>query len=157
MVFFLSRFNYITATIKLNISHSLTRARAFFLTLHPIERVDYCLANNYINPVYCYIIKALNTDWRQKAMTVNIHIHVTHRQHTDGQETIKADGATVGEALDDFILRYPGMKKEIFDDKGELRHYIEIYLNGESAYPGELERAVKDGDDIQIITFLAGG
>ncbi len=90
-------------------------------------------------------------------MTVNIHIHVTHRQHTDGQETIKADGTTVGEALNDFILRYPGMKKEIFDDKEQLRHYIEIYLNKESAYPGELERAVKDGDDIQIITFLAGG
>ncbi|MCK5100585.1 MAG: MoaD/ThiS family protein, partial [Desulfobacteraceae bacterium] len=45
----------------------------------------------------------------------------------------------------------------IFDKKGELLHYIEIYLNKESAYPGELEKKVKDGDEIQIITFLAGG
>lgn len=90
-------------------------------------------------------------------MTVNIHIHVTHRQYTDGKETIEAEGSTVGEALSDFIRQYPEIKKEIFDDKAQLLHYIEIYLNGESAYPGELKKAVKDGDDIQIIAFLAGG
>ncbi|MCF6246809.1 MAG: MoaD/ThiS family protein [Desulfobacula sp.] len=90
-------------------------------------------------------------------MTVKIHIHVTHRQHTNGRETIEAEGSTVGEALDDFIGRYPGIKKEIFDEKGALLHYIEIYLNKKSAYPGELEKQIKDGDDIQIIIFLAGG
>lgn len=90
-------------------------------------------------------------------MSVNIHIHVTHRQYTNGQETVSAEGSTVGEALNDFIRRFPGVEKEIFDDKGELRHYIEIYLNKKSAYPGELEKKVNHGDDIQIITFLAGG
>ncbi len=90
-------------------------------------------------------------------MTVKIHIHVTHRQHTEGQETVDAEGSTVGEALNNFIDRYPGMKKEIFDDKGKLLHYIEIYLNKKSAYPGELEKQIKDGDEIQIIIFLAGG
>ena len=90
-------------------------------------------------------------------MSVNIHIHVTHRQYTDGQASIEAKGSTVGEALNDFIRQYPGIKKEILDDKGQLLHYIEIYLNGESAYPGELEKPVKDGDDVQIIAFLAGG
>jgi len=90
-------------------------------------------------------------------MSVTIHIHVTHRQHTNGQKTIKVEGTTVGKALNNFIAKYPGMKNEIFDKKGELLHYIEIYLNKESAYPGELEKQVKDGDEIQIITFLAGG
>lgn len=90
-------------------------------------------------------------------MTVNIHIHVTHRQHTDGQKTVSAEGSTVGEALNDFVCRFPGMQTEIFDKKGKLLHYIEIYLNRESAYPGELEKKVANGDDIQIITFLAGG
>ncbi|NOX34004.1 MAG: MoaD/ThiS family protein [Deltaproteobacteria bacterium] len=90
-------------------------------------------------------------------MSVKIHIHVTHRRHTDGKKTIKVEGSFVGEALNNFIALYPGMKNEIFDKKGELLHYIEIYLNKESAYPGELERKLKHGDDIQIITFLAGG
>ncbi|WP_299983669.1 MoaD/ThiS family protein [Desulfobacula sp.] len=90
-------------------------------------------------------------------MTVKIHIHITHRQHTNGQKTIEVEGTFVGEALNNFVALYPGMKNEIFDKKGELLHYIEIYLNKKSAYPGELEKQVEDGDEIQIITFLAGG
>jgi len=90
-------------------------------------------------------------------MSIKIHIHVTHRQYTNGQKTIKVDGTSVGEALNNFIALYPGIKNELFDKKGELLHYIEIYLNKESAYPGELKKKVKDGDEIQIITFLAGG
>lgn len=90
-------------------------------------------------------------------MSIKIHIHVTHRRHTQGQKTVEVRGKTVGEALNQFIALYPGMKDELFDKKGKLLHYIEIYLNNTSAYPGELEKPVQDGDEIQIITFLAGG
>lgn len=90
-------------------------------------------------------------------MSIKIHIHLTHRQHTKGQKTIEVEGTSVAEALNNFVGLYPAMKNEIFDKKGKLRHYIEIYLNKESAYPGELAKQVKDGDEIQIITFLAGG
>lgn len=90
-------------------------------------------------------------------MSVKIHLHVTHRQHTNGQKTVEVEGTTIGQALNTFVALYPKMKKELFNKKGELLHYIEIYLNKESAYPGELKKQVKDGDEIQIITFLAGG
>jgi len=90
-------------------------------------------------------------------MSIKIHIHVTHRRHTNGQKTLEVDGNTVGEALKNFVALYPGMGKELFDKKGKLLHYIEIYLNKVSAYPGELEKPLKDGDELQIITFLAGG
>ena len=90
-------------------------------------------------------------------MSVKIHIHVTHRRHTNGQKTIEVQGNNVGDVLNNFISLYPGMKNEIFDKNGDLRHYIEIYLNNESAFPDELKKTVKKGDDIQIITFLAGG
>ncbi len=90
-------------------------------------------------------------------MSIKIHLHITHRQHTNGQEVVEVNGNTVGEALHNFIEQYPGMKTELFDKKGDLLHYIEIYLNKESAYPGELEKPLKNGDELQIITFLAGG
>ncbi len=90
-------------------------------------------------------------------MSIKIQLHVTHRQHTDGQKTIAVEGANVHEALNNLVALYPGLKNEIFDKKGNLLHYIEIYLNKESAYPGELQKPLKDGDEIQIITFLAGG
>jgi len=90
-------------------------------------------------------------------MSIKIHIHLTHRRHTNGQKTIEVQGNSVGEALNNFVTLYPGMRDEIFDKKGGLHHYIEIYLNNESAYPGELKKPVKKGDEIQIIAFLAGG
>ena len=90
-------------------------------------------------------------------MSIKIHIHVTHRRHTNGQKTLEVEGNTVGEALKNFVTLYPGMGKELFDKNGKLLHYIEIYLNKVSAYPGELEKSLKDGDELQIITFLAGG
>jgi len=90
-------------------------------------------------------------------MSIKIHIHVTHRRHTNGLKTLEVEGNTVAEALKNFVTQYPGMKKELFDKNGKLLHYIEIYLNKVSAYPGELEKPLKDGDELQIITFLAGG
>ena len=90
-------------------------------------------------------------------MSIKIHIHVTHRRHTNGEKTIEVEGNTVEKALNNFVTQYPGMKKELFDKNGKLLHYIEIYLNKVSAYPGELEKPLNDGDEIHIITFLAGG
>lgn len=90
-------------------------------------------------------------------MTVKIHIHLVHRQHTDGNKTVAVNGDTVGRALADLIAQYPAMEKELFDKNGRLHGHIEIYLNAESAFPGELEKPVAPGDDIQIVTFLAGG
>jgi hypothetical protein len=45
----------------------------------------------------------------------------------------------------------------LFDKKGTLLNAIEIYINLKSAYPGELVKPVKDGDDIHITLMLAGG
>ncbi len=90
-------------------------------------------------------------------MTAMVHIHLVHRQHTDGRKNVEVHGDTVGRALADLIRQYPAMEKELFDPNGKLHGHIEIYLNAESAFPGELEKPVVPGDDIQIITFLAGG
>ena len=90
-------------------------------------------------------------------MTVNIHIRASHRRHTNGLQTVQVQAKTIGEALKNLVSLYPGMESEIFDKKGEILGYVEIYLNNKTAYPGELEKKVNPGDDIQIITFLAGG
>lgn len=90
-------------------------------------------------------------------MSITINIHKTHREHTDGQETLEVTGRTIGECVDDLIARHPGMKQAVFDGKGKLLSQIEIYLNMESAYPDELKKPVKDGDQIHIVVMLAGG
>ena len=90
-------------------------------------------------------------------MSVKINLHKTHRQYTDGKETVDVEGKSVGECLNDLIRKYPLLENEIFDKKGNLLSVFEIYLNGASAYPDELAREVKDGDEIHLLAMLAGG
>jgi len=90
-------------------------------------------------------------------MSITLHLHKTHRQYTDGADTLELEGRTIGECLDGLIKRFPGMQAALFDGKDKLKNQIEIYLNMESAYPDELKRPVKDGDEVYIIVMLAGG
>ena len=90
-------------------------------------------------------------------MTVKINLHKTHREFTDGREIVEVAGNTVGACIEDLVKRYPGLKAKLFDKKGILRNFIEIYLNMESAYPDELAKPVSDGDEIYLTLALAGG
>ena len=90
-------------------------------------------------------------------MSVKVHIHATHRQFTNGLEVVAAEGSTVGECLNHLIKQFPGMEKALFAKKGKLLNNVEIFLNHASAYPNELVKSVKDGDEIYLVTMLAGG
>ena len=90
-------------------------------------------------------------------MAININLHKTHREYAGGRETVTVNGTTVGACIDDLLRQYPGLRERLFDQKGKLRNFIEIYLNNESAYPDELKRVTQDGDEIHIVILLAGG
>ena len=90
-------------------------------------------------------------------MSVNIHIHKTHRQHTNGLKMVETRGNTIGECITHLIDQYAGIRPALFEDSGKIKRTIEIYLNMESAYPDELAKPVKDGDEIHLTLLLAGG
>jgi len=90
-------------------------------------------------------------------MSINVSIHRTHREFTDGLDTVEVQGKNVGDCLDHLIRQFPGMAGALFDKKGKLLNAVEIYINQKSAYPDELAKPVKDGDDIYITLMLAGG
>ena len=90
-------------------------------------------------------------------MSVNVHIHTTHRQLTNGLKVVAVEGRTVGECLDHLINQFPGMREALFGKKDKLLNTVEILLNHVSAYPNELVKSVKDGDEIHIVLMLAGG
>jgi molybdopterin synthase sulfur carrier subunit len=79
------------------------------------------------------------------------------RMFTDGKQTVKVSGNTVGECIDELEAKYPGVKEQVMDGDGNLLRYVGIYVNSESTYPDELSKKVKDGDEITIITFIGGG
>jgi molybdopterin converting factor small subunit len=90
-------------------------------------------------------------------MSVSVNIHKTHRQYTDGMETVTVAGDTVGTCLKALVERFPQMQDAIFTDAGEINRQIEIYLNMESAYPDELKKKVQPEDEIHITVMLSGG
>jgi len=90
-------------------------------------------------------------------VSIKVHIHRTHRQFTNGLDIIEVEGNKVGDCLRNLVTQFPNVEKEVFDKKGNLLNIIEIYVNLESAYPNELAKPVKDGDDIHVTLMLAGG
>jgi len=90
-------------------------------------------------------------------MAVKVYIHKTHRQFTNGLEVVSVDGKTVGECLGHLIKQFPGMEKALFAKKDKLLNIVEVYVNHASAYPNELVKPVKDGDEIHLVYMLAGG
>jgi molybdopterin converting factor small subunit len=90
-------------------------------------------------------------------MPVNVHIHKTHRQHTNGLEVVAVAGRTVGECLSQLIRQFPGMEKPLFARKDKLQNNVEIFINDATAYPNELVKPVKDGDEIHLVVMLTGG
>ncbi|TET72918.1 MAG: ThiS family protein [Candidatus Aminicenantes bacterium] len=90
-------------------------------------------------------------------MSVKVKIHQTLRHLTNGQGTVEVSGNTVGECLYDLVKQFPGIKPKIFDNKGKLLNYVDIYVNLESSYPEELAMSVKDGDRLHITIIIGGG
>ena len=90
-------------------------------------------------------------------MPVKVHIHVTHRQFTNGLDVVLTEGTTVGECLNHLVRQYPGMEKALFAKKDKLLNVVEVFLNHTTAYPNELAKPVKDGDEIALLVMLAGG
>jgi len=90
-------------------------------------------------------------------VSIKIHIHKTHRDTTGGLDIVEVKGSTIGDCLSHLTSKHPGIEEKIFDKTGKLKNIIEIYLNMESAYPNELEKPVKSGDEIHLTILLAGG
>ncbi|MFC1945732.1 MoaD/ThiS family protein [Chloroflexota bacterium] len=90
-------------------------------------------------------------------MSIKINIHPVLYHLTEDQKSALVEGETVGRCLEALVARYPEVRPGLFDDHGKLLSYVEIYVNGESAYPDELAKPVTDGDELQIVLILAGG
>ena len=90
-------------------------------------------------------------------MAVKVHIHTTHRQYTNGLEVVEVKGNTVGDCLNHLVQQFPGMEKALFAKKDKLHNIVEVYVNHATAYPNELMKPVKDGDEIHLVVMLAGG
>ena len=92
-------------------------------------------------------------------MSVTVKIGPILYQYTNDRGVTEVNGSTVAECLDELNKQFPGLEKGLFSGNSRLLHYIGIWINGEDAYPEELTKPVKDGDELYITytTAVGGG
>ncbi len=90
-------------------------------------------------------------------MGIKINIPSYMKSFANNIEVVEVSGSTVGECLGHLVKQFPNMKKQLFSKNGELFEYIIIPVNGESAYPEQLAKPVKDGDELNILLVIGGG
>ena len=80
------------------------------------------------------------------------------RRLSEGQITVAVEASDLGAAIDALDARYPGFRDRLLDDKGELRQFVNVYLNDEDVRLGPgLKAKVTDKDEISIVPAVAGG
>ncbi|MGN0603899.1 MAG: molybdopterin-synthase adenylyltransferase MoeB [Oscillospiraceae bacterium] len=91
-------------------------------------------------------------------MAVTVLIPTTLRSFTNHHSELELEGGTAGEVIRSLADEYPESKKALFDESGNLRPFINVFVNGENikALQGN-DTAVKTGDEIMLIPAIAGG
>ena len=80
------------------------------------------------------------------------------RQITGGQDKVEVEGSTLTDAVAELERQFPGIRERLLDESGELRHFVNIYVNGEDVqFLQGLETEVKTGDEVSIVPAVAGG
>ena len=91
-------------------------------------------------------------------MSVLVRIPTPLRRVTNGQDKVNVEGSTLGEVVGSLENEFPGIKERPCDEQGELRNFVNVYVNGEDVrFLQGLETVTKEGDEISIVPAVAGG
>ena len=91
-------------------------------------------------------------------MPKKVRIPTPLRKLTNNEELVEVNATTIGEALVELQARFPGIQERLVDEKGEVRRFVNVYVNEEDIrFLQNRETPLKDGDEISIIPAIAGG
>lgn len=91
-------------------------------------------------------------------MAVRVKIPTPLRGLTNDVDTVTGQGGTLAELVQELESAYPGMRERLCDDAGELRRFVNVYINGEDVrFLQGLGSALKEGDEVSIVPAVAGG
>ena len=80
------------------------------------------------------------------------------RQYAEKQDSVELTGATVGEVLGALTTKFPDLRKQLFNDEGKLRSFVNVYLNDEDIrYLKKDATPVAASDTLSIVPSIAGG
>jgi molybdopterin synthase sulfur carrier subunit len=91
-------------------------------------------------------------------MAVNVRIPTPLRGLTNDLDVVAGEGGTLGALIDGLEASYPGIKDRICDETGDIRRFVNVYVNGEDVrFLTGLTTELKAGDEVSIVPAVAGG
>lgn len=91
-------------------------------------------------------------------MSISVRIPTPLRKVTNGAEKADVSGSTLNDLIGDLESQFPGIKARICDDSGELRNFVNVFVNGEDVrFLDGINTPTKEGDEISIVPAVAGG
>ena len=87
-----------------------------------------------------------------------IHLPTPLRPYADGAASVEVSGSTVAEALEELVSRHAGLRKHLYDERGRLRSFVNVYRNDEDVRHLQREATfLADSDALSIVPSIAGG
>jgi molybdopterin converting factor small subunit len=91
-------------------------------------------------------------------MSLKVVIPAPLRKYTGGAEIVEVEAGTVQEVIDRLESKHPGIRNSVCSESGELRRFINIYVDGEDVrFLDNLKTVAKDGSEISIVPAISGG
>ena len=89
---------------------------------------------------------------------IKVRIPTPLRPLTKGQGEVETKGSSIEEMIANLDQAHPGLKGRLCDEKGELRRFVNIYVNEEDIrFLKGKDTTLKDGDEVSIVPAIAGG
>jgi molybdopterin synthase sulfur carrier subunit len=91
-------------------------------------------------------------------MAVRVRIPTPLRAMTKGSADVQVTADTVGDLIEDLERQFPGMRERLVEESGEIRRFINIYVNQEDIrFLQGAKTALTQGDEVSIVPAIAGG
>jgi molybdopterin synthase sulfur carrier subunit len=91
-------------------------------------------------------------------LSVAVRIPTVLRKYTGGTAIVELGPGTISDLVQELDARYPGLRRQILTEGGELRRFVNVYVNDEDArYLGGLDTKVAEGDTVSLLPSVAGG
>lgn len=91
-------------------------------------------------------------------MAITVRIPQPLRRFTNNLDLVEASGRTIRDLFHSLETQFPGITERLFDETGQLRRFVNIYVNGEDIrFLGGLTTELTDGAEVSIVPAVAGG
>src|ERR1700749_3302629 len=91
-------------------------------------------------------------------MSVRVLLPNAFQKHTNGAKELQSSASNLPQLIDEIEVTFPALKTHLRDETGNVRRFINFYVNEEDIrFLGNEKYSFKDGDEVLVIPSIAGG